>query len=62
MGTNREAGLGCVCAGAMQMLSCRSHYRAGFYREGSVFPDTQGGGEGHMVEEPRGQPMKMQVP
>ena len=52
MGTNREAGPGCVCAGALPMLSCRSHYRAGFYREGSVFPNAQGGGEGHTVEEP----------
>ena len=32
------------------MLSCRSHYRAGFYREGSVFPDAQGGREGFKME------------
>ena len=45
VGTNREAGPECVCAGALPMPSCRSHYRAGMCREGSVFPAEEGGGE-----------------
>ena len=50
------------------MLSCTSQYTPGFYREASVFPAPQVGGEGsrwsptRTVEEPAGQQMKTQVP
>ena len=67
VGTNREAGPRCVCAAALPMLSCRSDYRAGISRDGSVFPTAEGGESGsrwslrHTVEESQGQPMKKQV-
>ena len=32
------------------MLTCRLRYRAGFCREGSVFPDAEGRGEGFKME------------
>ena len=50
------------------MLSCRLQYTPGFYREASVFPAPQVGGEGsrwsltRTVEEPAVQQMKTQVP
>lgn len=47
MGTDREAGPGCECAGA---LPIRSHYRAGICRDGSVFPTAEGGGERFKME------------
>ena len=50
MGTNREAGPECVCAGALPVLSFRSQYRAGICRDGSVFPEAEGGGEGFKME------------
>ncbi|XP_044792851.2 cancer/testis antigen 1 [Bubalus bubalis] len=50
VGTNREAGPECVCAGALPVLSFRSQYRAGICRDGSVFPDAEGGGEGFKME------------
>ena len=42
-GTNQEAGPGCVCTGALPMLSCRWHYRAGVCGDSSVFPAVEGG-------------------
>ena len=39
-----------MCAGALPMLSCRSHYRAGFCGDGSVFPAMEGGGERFKME------------
>ena len=56
-----------MCAAALPMLSCRSDYRAGISRDGSVFPTAEGGESGsrwslrHTVEESQGQPMKRQV-
>ena len=43
VGTNREVGPGFVCAGALLMLSCRSHYRAGFCREVPFFMPQRAG-------------------
>ena len=41
---------GFVYTEALPMLRCWWHYRAGFHREGSVFPDAEGGVEGFKME------------
>ena len=50
VGTNSEAGPGCVCVGALLMLNCRFPHRAGICRGGSDFPATEGGGERFKME------------
>ena len=50
VGTTGEAEPGCVSSGALPMLNCRSPHRAGFCRDGSLFPATDGGGERFKME------------
>ena len=50
MGTNPEAGPGCVCTGALLMLNCRLHYRDSICRDCSVSPTVEGGREGLKIE------------